>query len=299
MEPIVEFKEFLALQYNFRNVESFSCINTADVSTLFLAETSDGSKVIIKRTNVQDLCENEYSRSLELYEIDSRYFAKPIAFHEGAPFSFSAQQYMPSVTLIEKLKDPALTAEEKAVYIEDLYNIYIALKKSNVVHRDIHFNNVLVHEGHLILVDFQIAVQKTAYKELKVYENELSLVQYRGSHIFCLWAWDDAQTLLQILHLIGVEPGYEERYREIEKEMTSHIGKDTIWYRLPSSPVLLLKRIVAKWKAAFTKDESKRVKYEKRAKQYDILLRCSEHKGEKCFPLINECQKMMADFINN
>lgn len=290
-----EFAHFLNIQYGISNTVPFSCVNNAAVSTLFLGDTPEGRKILIKRSLYGELCANEHVRGSELYLIDKRYFAEQLCYCDTPPFFFTAQAYMPGIRIIEAIKARCLTDEQKLILIEDLRNIFLALKKSNVVHRDIHYNNILIHNGHLLLVDFQIAVQKEGYQELDVYRNLLSLVNHRGYHLNCVAGWDDAHTLLGILRLIGSAPLYEKIYAEIEQEIAAHIGTDTIWYPLPTGSQLRKKYILARLKSLFALKKKKRRQYRFQAKIYDFLTRYADVPPHaRQFPLHNEFEEFYS-----
>lgn len=292
MSGYADFFRFLEANYGFHHITAFDCVNNTTVNRLFLAETKEGGKVLIKKCDNIELCANEHERGKELYNIDPRHFVEQMAYCTESSYSFTAQAYMPGKTLSQVLKSPSLLPEERATMIEELYSIFLAMKKSDVVHRDIHLENVMLHDGRLLLIDFQIAVSKKNYQELTIFQKLNSLADWRGAHIYSMIAWDDAHTILLLLKEIGSHPTYEDRYRAVEKEIESHIGKDTIWYRLPSRFSLHMRALYNQLKLLVS-SKHKRTKYEKRIKTIKQLILCwKKQYAKKTFPSEN-------DFIRN
>lgn len=124
-----EFVRFLSERYGMSNIAPFSCVNNAEVSTLYLGKTTGGTKVIIKWCADGELCANEHARGAELYRIDKRYFAEQICYSDTPPFCFTAQAYLPGIRIIEAIKAHSLTDEQNAVLIEDLYNNISSVEK--------------------------------------------------------------------------------------------------------------------------------------------------------------------------
>ncbi len=234
------------------NIQHLNAVCCTSLNALYTAIMPDGMKVVVKLSKVGSYCEIEYKANVELYRINPDYFCKPIAYHNGAPFSFVCMEYKPGLQLREVLAHPEkLTIEDRKTLIEDLYQIFLVLKKSDIVVRDLHYNNLIVHNRHLILLDFQTAVSKSEYVE-HVYKDVLSLAQFRGRHLYKKTAWDDAYTILYCLRLIGLP--IEERYDSIYKEIEQHVGKDTIWYKLPSSLNIRAEIMINKLKSLFKPD---------------------------------------------
>lgn len=291
------FSLFLTEQYGFRNIRPFECINSVDISQLFTAEDSDGNHILVKRCKYGFFCKNEYEKGMMCYKVNPQYVPRPVAYCDQGEFSFMAQEYKPGRTLEQVLKDSSsATAVQKLTYIEDIFNIFTMLRQARCAHRDIHVRNILVHQGHCNLVDFQIAVDIEHYQELPFYQNLYSLVQIRGDNLYSMVAWDDAHTLLLILRMIGCEPHYQERYVQIETELTNHIGRDTIWYNLPS-PARLKRMIrLCRLKAFLTPyNKSKQDKYRSKAKALSLLLKHAQVPVEKRqFPKTNEFKDELA-----
>lgn len=286
-----KFVSFLEKEYGYHKIVPFNCINNADISHLFLAEDAHGQQIIIKQCQLGEICENEYHKNALCYQAAPEYFPKAFAYCSDKEFSFTAQEYKPSKTL-KAVLDSNPSDDEKGVFIEDLYNIFIALNKAGVVHRDIHSLNLLVHKGHCILVDFQTAVCSENYQEIISYNTLYKLSQFRGEHHYSMVAWDDASTMLQVLREIGSSASYEIRYQQIENFLESQIGKHTIWYKLPSSFSLILKIYAARFQAWFTPWNKKRcTKYKKQALMYAVFLKHAINKKTRKFPLDNECKK--------
>lgn len=285
------FIRFLETEYHYQNIEPFDSVNN-EVNSLFLADTAEGGRVLVKRAAQAELCENEYRKGKALHDICPRHFAEMVAYSTHPQHSFTAQAFLPGKRIVQVLAEPELADEVRAGMVEDLYTIFQALKQSDVVHRDIHAWNILLHDGRLILVDFQIAVSKKDYRELSVFQDELSMAQYRGPHLYSMIGWDDTHSLLLILQKVGSAPSYAARYTEVEREMAEYVGRDTVWYRFSPVWVLRVKCMMLRLRMMFAVKAARRSKFAGRLQGYGRLIKAIR-RGKK-FPRENDFAELLT-----
>lgn len=234
------FSRMLEERFGYRNISPLGGeVRFMDsLNALYIAELANGDKVFIKRCRDLQICRNEYTHSLALWQQDQDHFIQPLNCHLEAPFSFVSFEYCPGEPLgkiIETEKEELDDARIIAL-VEDIYAIFLQLKKSDVVHRDIHRFNFMYHAGKLRLIDFQISVSKTHYEEISLFRNPLSVLRL-GNVNYKRFAWDDAFRFMDLLNRfiapLGIPETYSERFRFIKEEIEAHIGKDTIRYKTP------------------------------------------------------------------
>ena len=115
----------------------------------------------------------------------------------------------------------SLTDAQRAQAVGDIWHIFQALRKSDVVHRDIRPDNLMLINNRLVLIDFQLAVSKKNFKELDYMLSRPSRLRKLGNKNFRYrpYVWDDAYSLLKVLDFIGCRPYYATRYNVIYKHI--------------------------------------------------------------------------------
>ena len=239
----VRFIKFLESEHGFTNVQPVAGIA---YNQFFVATKGRGrnSKLFIKRGSHHGLYENEYLMGRHIYEIDNVHFLEPLCYNDYSEFNFFANAYVQGTTLKTAMMQGTLDAATRARIIEDLYQIFLALQKSDIVHRDIRPDNLMLIDGRMVLIDFQLAVYKRAYKELEYLARRPARLRSLGEDVFRYrkYTWDDAHSLLRVLEHIGREESYGARYDQIHNEIKSHIGIDTIHSAVRENPMGRLAR---------------------------------------------------------
>ena len=221
--------DFLANKYGFYDITFI----TARVYNLFLLAMDKNDRMLfIKSGRHPELYRNEYVMGRALWKLDNKHFLEPLYYSDSGKFFFFANEIM-NGTSLQVLSDNGKLREmspaKKMTLVRDLYKIFQALKKSDVVHRDIRPDNFAVIGGHLVLIDFQLAVSKSNYTELE----SMSVGRLRGlgtrKYRYKKWQWDDSYSLLQCLKFIGCPaPEYRAEYNKIAHDIKSYIGYDVI-----------------------------------------------------------------------
>lgn len=237
-----KFAHFLEKEYGLTELQQFtiSGIFSHNLNSIFLAKDKEGIVRFIKTSKKADLCDNEYHRSLELWQQSPTNFVRPIAYRAEQPFAFVISDFCPGETLDKVLKKNEFSAAQKKVFIDDLYQIYKALHQAHVVHRDLLPKNILVYNGHLVLIDCQLSARSDDYKEVSVFQDFETVCRFNKAHApEEMLLWDDTGALLDVLNAIGPVPGEEEKYDAIIQEITDNKGKNVVRYPLPTQKELL------------------------------------------------------------
>lgn len=244
-KPIVsleKFAHFLEKEYGLTELQQFTAsgIFSHNLNSIFLAKDQEGNTRFIKTSKKADICANEYHRSLELWQQSPINFVRPITYRAEQPFAFVISDFCPSETLDKVMEKTEFSAEQKKVFINDLYQIYKALHQAHIVHRDVHPKNILVYNGHLVLIDCQLSVRSDDYKEISIFHDFETVLRYNKEHTpEEMLLWDDTENLLHILKTIGPVPGEEATYDAIFQEIKEAKGNNTVRYPLPSKEELL------------------------------------------------------------
>lgn len=226
---VVELMNFLAKKYGFWDI---SFIIKRVYNIFLLAMDKNNRMIFIKSGRHPELYSNEYIMGKQLYDIDPEHFLEPLYYCDTGKYFFFANEIMNGDSL-QRFHDSgklsAMSKQEKMQIIYDLYQIFLDLKQSDVVHRDIRPENFALINGRLFLIDLQLAVSKTNYKELE----SMTAGRLRGlgtsKYRYKTYQWDDSYSLLKNLRFIGC-PGikYSKEYHRIYKEIKSYIGHDVI-----------------------------------------------------------------------
>lgn len=229
-----EIRAYILKTGNFSEIEQLELFHAPNLNMLFKAGDTAGHSYFIKACHLPDIVKSEYRHCSELYKISPNHFVRPVSCHIGKIISFTCFEFCDAPTLPKAIQAGLITGEQKLRCIEDIYSIFLALKQSDTVHRDLPPHNYIWHNGHLKLIDFQTAVSKSDYRESPLFPDIASIVRWdRKEYCYAPFAWDDSYSLLTLLKIIGCPPHHKNRFQEIAKEIEAHIGIDTIHFRIP------------------------------------------------------------------
>ena len=220
------FSRFLEKNYGYTHVRQFTAPQkfSSRLNSIFIAKDAEGRDVFIKACRYGDMCENEYKCSLELWKQAPDNFAKPLAFYAGKRFSFCSAEFISGEDFRTiTMRGDELSAEQKAQIVEDLYTIAQALLKTGIVHRDVALKNMLYHDGRVVLIDCQLATRKDNTKQITLLDNILKVCMSRWGEDPGpgLLVWDDYWGIMNALHTIGGDTGYQKRYDAISAEVNA------------------------------------------------------------------------------
>lgn len=221
------FTRFLKSKYGIHNVRSVANI----ICNKFLfGEDKDGRRLFIKTGTHSGIYENEYRMGMALYEIDQDHFLKPLYYNDYDKYQFFANEYVNGISLNTAIMNGNLSVEQKSRIIGDIWRIFCALRASDVVHRDVRPDNLMIIDGRLILIDFQLAVSKSNYVELEYLAKRSNRLRKLGhkKYRYRPFTWDDAYSLVRVLEFIGRDKFYATRYDIIYKNIKAYVGTDKI-----------------------------------------------------------------------
>ncbi|MBD5400957.1 hypothetical protein HDR61_04435 [bacterium] len=219
--------DFLYKKFGIHDVQHI----TGVICNKFMIGTDkNGSRLFIKTGKHAGIYENEYKMGAALYDIDPQHFIRPLYFNDDDTCRFFANEYVRGMTLKTAIMTNSLTPAERSKIIGDLWRIFCALRASDVVHRDIRPDNLMIIDGRLVLIDFQLAVSKTNYIELEYLARRPNRLRKLGNKHFRYrpFVWDDAYSLLKVMEFIGRKKSYAMRYDIIYKQIKSYVGMDKI-----------------------------------------------------------------------
>jgi len=224
-------KNFLATKYNFTNITPiisyvYNVFLTASVPLGAITQT-----VFIKTGRHPGLYKNEFVMGRQLYDIDPKHFLKPLYYNDYEKYNFFANEYVMGKTLETLVESGNLSLKRRAKIIDDIYHIFLAMKSSDVVHRDIRPANIMIlKDGRTVLIDFQLAVSKSNYKELDYCQHRPSILRNLGDSKFRYkqFIWDDSYSLMRVVEYIGRHDKYGQLYDTVHRRIKSYIGRDII-----------------------------------------------------------------------
>lgn len=220
-------REFLKSGYGITDLRAVASVIC---NKFFTGTDAKGRKLFIKAGNHAGIYENEYRMGRMLYDIDHEHFIEPLYYNDYDKFNFFANMYTNGTTLKTAVMTGRLSDSDKASVIGDIWRIFCAMRKSDVVHRDIRPDNLMITDGRLVLIDFQLAVLKSNYVELEYLARRPNRLRKLGNKHFRYrpFTWDDAYSLLKVMEFVGRRKYYGLRYDIIYKNIKSYVGVDKI-----------------------------------------------------------------------
>lgn len=234
------FERFLNKNYGYTDFQMFVTSSSFSPTTneLFRAKNASGDDVFIKKCRYVDMCENEYKRGMELWAEAPDNFAKPLAYYAGNKrFSFSCNEYLVGRSFEELFNEETVfTPEQKAQIVDDVYAIHLALRNTNIAHRDIEWKNLFYHNGRTMLLDCQLSTKRDSKDNVHYYRDITRVCKMRKKFplSMSILEWDDTARLLEFVQKIGTDEKYKQRYDFICAEMSAAVGKYKYVYPYPS-----------------------------------------------------------------
>lgn len=165
----------------------------------------EGREVFIKYGGIGETCLNEYERTRKVFDLYPQHFVEPIAIEQNDRDYYIISEWVDSVSIEDYLKNA--TQQQISDIKQQLIEIYNALLKADVMHRDIRPDNLLVTGNTLKLIDFQYALDRTNPKELSCVLNETKVAIRLGNRKFRYkgYAWRDSSSILKIMKHFGMD----------------------------------------------------------------------------------------------
>ncbi len=174
------------------------------INDVFETGVFAGAPCIVKhsRTAVWSIG-NEYRLNARLYAAAPAVVPRPLAWHQE-PHGKGA------CVITERIAGPSLTqllaqglaAAQADAFARDIRALAAALRATGVVHRDLFADNLLLGaDGHLKAIDWQLAIDRAAYREDPWVARhwKFRYVVFGVNRELGLGRWDDAHALGKIL----------------------------------------------------------------------------------------------------
>ena len=225
------------------DIENFSIMNLKNIKPYlvnewknnsgfiyFSAEAEDKKRLFIKSRGIDESSSREYKIIKELRSIDPKYFPKEYYFKCTEDVHFIIMEEVKGQRLDNLVNSDQFqfkTNQFKENIYKGIFNILKILHKSEIVHRDIRPQNLLIkHDGVPVLIDFQFAVdvKRKRYKEFKVIRKEPGLIIGLGDKFAKnTFHWDDAYSVNKIFKFLKIVD--DPNFLKIKVMTSKMIGK--------------------------------------------------------------------------
>ena len=197
---------------------------------LLTGQDGGGRRLFIKSGVTEGLYRHEFDYAEAFYRAAPELSAQPLYWRDDEQLRFIASAYVEGTPLDEWMEGGP-SAESKGCLLEDLFRIFRAFQACDIIHRDIRPQNFMVCGGRLIIIDFQLAVSHTAYREPDFFRTERGVLGSLGEDFAygCLM-WDDAWSFLKVLEYVGKEALYAARYDDMHAAISAAVGRRIIRY---------------------------------------------------------------------
>ena len=145
---------------------------------------------------------NEYRLGRRVFEVAPEVVAGPLAWHADPAFVAVEKVQGPSLT---ELLARGVTDAQADGFATDILRLARALREAGVVHRDVFSDNLILGaDGHLKLIDFQLAIDRADYHEdpWVVRHWKFRYVVFGVNRELGLGVWNDFHALGKVLALL-------------------------------------------------------------------------------------------------
>ena len=143
---------------------------------------------------------NEYRLARRLFAVAPTVVAEPLAVREG-PQAFVVTERVAGPSLTELIVR-GVTAEAADRFAADIREMARALRETGILHRDLFTDNLLLGaDGHLKMIDFQLAIDRADYREDPWVERhwKFHYVVFGVNRDLGLGTWNDFYALVAVL----------------------------------------------------------------------------------------------------
>lgn len=143
---------------------------------------------------------NEYRLAHRLFAVAPTVIAEPLAVRE-APKAFVVTERLPGPSLTELIAR-GVTAAAADRLAADIREMARALRETGILHRDLFADNLLLGaDGHLKMIDFQLAIDRADYREDPWVERhwKFHYVVFGVNRDLGLGTWNDFYALVAVL----------------------------------------------------------------------------------------------------
>ncbi len=190
-----EIKDLKSVNENYVSLSSF----------YYFRASYSGTDAFIKYGGIGESCKNEFIRTEQAYKISPEHFVRPIDYREGEFGNFCIYEWIDSVPIEEYLSHA--DSKKKENVKRQMIEIYNALQKANVMHRDIRPGNIIVEGDVLKLIDFQYAIDLNNPQELECVKKDVNVAIRLGNKDFKYkpYAWKDSASIINCLKYFNID----------------------------------------------------------------------------------------------
>lgn len=222
-EKLDDINRQLESQFSFSGIRPVQTDRAAAAGRLLLGCTAaNATELILRMSTTAGICQSEFKLARKVYALEPELVQQPLYYNERGKWRFVALPRELAPTLQEYCEAAILTPERRQIFENELERMADALLTANVAHRDIQPCNILVREGHLVLTNFQYAVELTAYQEPDWLKQDTDLLASLGGRCAkAPFVFDDAHAVLKVLEYLGT-PAESPVYQRIRSRIGQH-----------------------------------------------------------------------------
>lgn len=217
-------------KYGFENISTLEVNKkpTSDFEFFFIANKDD-KKIFIKCGNGDTYAKKEYEVCRVLYAQNQKYFPQTYMYRNLEDNKmFVAMDYIEGCTL-KDIDYSKLSNEMLNNIFDSLYNIGQILFKNKFIHRDFHYENLIVEsDGNVKLIDFQHLLGNHFGEDELNIKNPKRLRGTNKRLRPAPYVWDDMYSISKIMQKFPKDKieNYDEKFSDIQ----SKVGKQRYYF---------------------------------------------------------------------
>jgi len=190
------------------------------LNDIFYRGKFSGKSCVVKCTSISaESLEREAEMLRGLYARDHVHFPEVLAFRSLGHKAILVMEDVGSASLMDLFMHGEIDSVAANRFATDIIAIAHELSSMKIVHRDIGPANLLINaDGHLKLIDFQLAVSANDYRETKwaMRHPTYLYVAFGSNRDLPLGCWNDVSSLIGILHCFPQTPEVKDALRNLE-----------------------------------------------------------------------------------
>ncbi len=217
-------------KYGFENISTLGVNKkpTSDFEFFFIAN-KDGKKIFIKCGNGDTYAKKEYEVCQVLYAQNQKHFPQAYMYRNLEDNKmFVAMDYIEGCTL-KNLDYSKLPNNVLNNIFDSLYNIGQILFKNKFIHRDFHYENLIVEpDGNVKLIDFQHLLGNHFDEDELNIKNPKRLRGTNKRLRPAPYVWDDMYSIYKMMQKFPKDKieNYDEKFSDIQ----SKVGKQRYYF---------------------------------------------------------------------
>lgn len=193
-------RKYLHNNYHIENIHPILINSYGGSGYMYFQGEYKSKKVFIKWGGVADSCKNEFKFAQKLFIENNINFIKPILYRFNNNEKFVVFEFVEGTPLSELIKNNSLSDFLKLQVIRQLTDIANSLINTNILHRDIRPENLLVTKNNTLkLIDMQFSVNYSNYRECRTVRKHPKIIEKLGAeYALGKYQWDDIYSISKI-----------------------------------------------------------------------------------------------------